>query len=373
MATYYAPDDPHVTNPSQPGYVGPSGGGGDDIAKLNAPGAPIPGGGVQPGPFGPGQAAGGGAYTPSGDIPLYGGGSTVNGMVPPSLTLSPVGHQAPVEHFNVDTTPPYTVYPPGTPAPSEGTQLSSQDLTPAAMAFSAMTMPSMGSTDDNKRRDYGLSENVVPGAGGEDIQALNAKGAAVPGGGVQPGTYGPNGTSGQMGAYGATGQVPAPAKTSNDFIYGGPTVGWIPMASAEARLATAYLGGGTPDQAQIDSAIQSQGYNRMTGDQLAQSMLDAYNTGQRQQLDQRFQQQQDFDNQQATSKQNTAELTTLEALLRDAPAMAPQLVPIINQLLAALGLPQLPPNEAQLLLASLAGSTLGGPAAPAHIAFAPLG
>src|SRR6185437_15365805 len=52
--------------------------GGSDIFALNAKGAPIPGGGTQPGAFGQGQ----GAYDAQGNIPLPGGGHTVNGMIP---------------------------------------------------------------------------------------------------------------------------------------------------------------------------------------------------------------------------------------------------------------------------------------------------
>jgi len=104
-----------AASPTRPAAAAAAAAALSDFFNLNKPGSPTPGGGKQPGAFGPGQAAGLGAYTPEGNIPLYGGGSTVNGMV-----FSPPGQQAPADQFNVDVNPPYAAYPPGTRPPLTG-------------------------------------------------------------------------------------------------------------------------------------------------------------------------------------------------------------------------------------------------------------
>jgi hypothetical protein len=221
------------------------------------------------------------------------------------------------------------------------------------------------------------------GSAFQDILRLNAPGAAVPGGGVQPGAFGP-GQPGGQGAYTPSGDIA--------LANGGTTVnGTMPAAAApNPALANdpehsmtvqnrAYTQNGMeyltrPEMiGRLQSAGNAQNLNGMTNTELAQMMSNAYSTGQQNAYDQRQQQQQGFDNNQASLKTQTGELQTLENLLASSPALAPQLVPLLNQLFAAMGLPQLPPNEAQLLMATLASSSLGGRAAPAHIAFAPLG
>ena len=372
-SVYYAPDDPHVTNPSQPGYVGSntgnggysgSGGGGgggnsgstlSDILKLNAPGAPIPGGGTQPGTFGPGGSSGQqGAYDPLGNIKLDNGSSTVNGQVP-SLFLSPAGQQAPVDQWNADMSTGQ-LYPPGTAAPAEGFQLSSNVLGPTALAMSAlMAAPPPGQFNADyyvaadpaggydidvggEKRHYG-TENEAERAYNDMLTAAGVKGYS-------------NAAQGQGTA--------APAAPTADVEHS-PTV----MNQVYSQNGTEFLTRAEM-QDRLRAAGNAQDLNAMTNTQLAQMMSGAYSTGQ---ANQQMQQQQK--SQQIV--QAGDELKTLETLLAAAPAMAPQLVPIINALLATMGLPQLPANEAQLLESSLAGSSLGGRAAPAHINFAPLG